>query len=239
LAAALAVGCASLSLQAQTTPARPGALPAAAPTTSASAPTRGFGSARGPLLTRDELRACLSQDEDLKKRRAAHDAAVGPLEDEKKAIAEQQAAMRAERAKLDGGELNAAVTAFGQRAKVFEERRAKFEVRLKAYNDAGRTATAEEREAIEAERAELQKEHGALEAERKRVQGMQTALREAAQAYNAKIGPFEARVADWNKRQAAFNETGAAIESDRLAWAGSCGNRRYREDDELAIRQGK
>ena len=232
-------------LQAQQQPAKPPARPApgaatatpAAPAAAASA--RGFGSARGPLLTRDELRACFGQEDDLKKRLEAQEAARGPLEQEKKAIGDEQALARADRAKLEGGELASGVTAFTERNKAFNDRRVRWETRTKAYNEAGRDAKPEERDELTAERAALEKEQAALEAERKRLLGLQDAHKDAVAAFNAKIRALDARVADWNKRNAAYNEANAAIESDRLAWAANCGNRRYREEDEIAIRSGK
>jgi chromosome segregation ATPase len=241
LAAALACGGTSLTLLAQQPPARPapGASAAAAAPAAPAASARGFGSARGPLLTRDELRVCLGQEDELKKRLETQDAARGPLEQEKKTIADEQALMRGERAKLEAPELSAAVTAFTERNKAFTERRARWDARVKAYNDAGRTATADERDALNVERAALEKEHAALEAERQRLQAQQAARTEAAQAFNVKIRALDARVGEWNKRNNAYNDAIAALEGDRAAWVSNCGNRRYREEDELAIRSGK
>lgn len=249
LTAAVLAGGACFSLLAQQQPpakpataARPASAaapaPAAAPAAAASA-ARGFGAARGPLLTRDELRACFSQEDDLKKRLDEQHAARAPLEQEKKAIADEQALMRAERATIDGGELATAVPAFTERTRVFTERRARWEERVKAFNAAGRTATVEERDALNTERAALEKEHGALEAERVRLQGLQAARGEAVQTFNAKIRALDARVAEWNKRNNAFNEINGTLEAERSAWGANCGNRRYREEDELAIRSGK
>ena len=59
------------------------------------------------------------------------------------------------------------------------------------------------------------------------------------QAFNVKVRALDGRVAEWNKRNNAYNDANAAIESDRAAWGANCGNRRYREEDELAIRSGK
>lgn len=244
LAAALVAGGACIPLLAQQPPAKPptAARPAPAAAAAPAAPAsgaRGFGAARGPLLTRDELRVCFSQEDELKKRLEGQDAARGPLEQEKKSIADEQALMRTERAKIDGAELAAAVTAFTERSKAFAERRARWDERVKAYNDAGRTATAEERDALNAERVALEKEHGALEAERQRLQGLQAARADAVQVFNVKVRALDVRVVEWNKRNNAYNDTNSAIEADRLAWSASCGNRRYREEDEIAIRSGK
>ena len=58
-------------------------------------------------------------------------------------------------------------------------------------------------------------------------------------AYNAKARVLDARVTAWNERNAAWNDTTAKLETERKAWVSSCADRRYREDDETAIRQGK
>jgi chromosome segregation ATPase len=216
-----------------------GVAPAAAPGAASAAGARGFGTARGPLLTKEELRACLSQEEELRKRLAAHEAARVPLEQEKKGIADEQVVMRGDRAKLDPAELNAAIAAYTARNKAFAERQAAWEARLKSYNDAGRTGTAEERDALESERKELEKELAALGADRKRAQDMQAARQEAVQAFNVKIAALDGRVTEWNKRNSAYNDASAVLEADRSTWGGSCGNRRYREEDEMAIRAGK
>ena len=58
-------------------------------------------------------------------------------------------------------------------------------------------------------------------------------------AYNLKAKEVDARVGDWNARNARWNEASAGLESERKAWVSGCSERRYREDDETAIRQGK
>jgi chromosome segregation ATPase len=185
--------------------------------------------ARRPLLTKDELHACLSQEAQLKRRLAAHEAIRAPLDQEKRALVDEQAAMRAERAKLDGGEFSAALAAYTDRNTALSERRARWEARVKTFNDAGRGGMAEDREALESERKELEKEFAALSAERKRVQDLQAVHQSGVQSYNAKAAALDARVEDWNKRNRANNEAGGSLESDRRAWIESCGNRRYRE----------
>jgi uncharacterized protein (DUF3084 family) len=217
-------------------PTAPGAATAAAPAASAG---RGFGAARGPMLTRDELRVCFKQEDELKKRLSTQAEGRAPLEAEKNAIAEEQTAVRAERAKFEGTEIRGALNAFNDRTKAFTERLARLEARVKAFNEGGRTATAAERDAIAAERGELEREREALEAERKRLMAAQTELQQAAQAHNERARALDARVVEWNRRNNAFNDTSAALDTDRSAWVAACGNRRYREEDEIAIRSGK
>jgi chromosome segregation ATPase len=227
--------------QAQTQPAKPAQAPgrAGAAAAAPAASARGFGNARGALLTRDELRACFAQEDALKKKLAAQEAARAPLEQDKKVIAEEQSAMRAERAKLQGGELPAAIAAFTTRSNTFNERRMRWEARLKEFNDAGRSAKTEERDALEAERLELEKERTALEAERTRLQAQQDERAQGTQAFNVRVKALDARVDEWNKRSHAWNDANVALEAERGEWVTNCGNRRYREEDEIAIRSGK
>ena len=58
-------------------------------------------------------------------------------------------------------------------------------------------------------------------------------------AYNAKAQALDARVQAWNARNSAWNEVTTALDTERKAWVTACADRRYREDDETAIRQGK
>lgn len=190
-------------------------------------------------MTRDELRACLSRETELEKRLAAQEAARSPLEEEKKTIAAEQAAARAEGVRLDGGELGAVIAAFSERHKAFGERLARWEARVTALNEAGRNARPEERIALNAERAELEKERAPLEAERKRMLALQTEHQDNVNTFNARIRALDARVAAWSQRAAAWNDVNVALEADRSDWVSRCDNRRYLEEDEIAIRSGR
>ena len=75
-----------------------------------------------------------------------------------------------------------------------------------------------------------------LDVERETVLGENQA---AVNAYNARVGTLDKRVVDWNQRNAQWNEASKALEIERKDWVDQCGNRRYREDDEKAIRAGK
>ncbi len=57
--------------------------------------------------------------------------------------------------------------------------------------------------------------------------------------YNVKATALDTRVTDWNARNAKLNEANAAREAERKGWVTACSDRRYREDDEIAIRKGK
>ena len=57
--------------------------------------------------------------------------------------------------------------------------------------------------------------------------------------FNGKAAALDARVSSWNERNAKWNEMSVAMESERKAWVTSCSDRRYREEDETAIKAGK
>ena len=44
---------------------------------------------------------------------------------------------------------------------------------------------------------------------------------------------------DLQRIRAAIHDAAKALEQERLKWMSDCGDRRYREDDELAIKRGK
>jgi cell division protein FtsB len=88
---------------------------------------------------------------------------------------------------------------------------------------------------VEEQRA-LAKESADLDAERKGMGGGTAAT--ATQA-NARSEALNARITSWNQRNAALVKEGEDLTQERDLWASECGNRRYREDDEIAIKQGK
>ena len=244
--------CASLTL-AQTAPVKPAAKPAGTPSTTpaAAVPARpaaadgktlslsggsGTVAVSGPVLTRDELRACLKQEESIRPRLATQDAGRDPIDQEKQAITADQQTLRAERAPLD--ELKQKAEQFTVRTKDFGTRVQSWNERVEAHNASKTTGAAYDRNQaqLNKEREEIAKERTDLEAERLRL----TALNEElVRVYNVKALAVDARVAAWNARNSAWNETTAALDAQRKAWVSSCADRRYREDDETAIRQGK
>lgn len=233
LATALLVGTVAPSAFAQT-----GAKPAtAAVPAPGSTRTVGGGSGSGPLLSREELRVCLEQEAAVRKRLEGLDGERGPLAKEKDAITAERETLNAERAEIDA--VKKSIGELGERVTVFRARAQAYEARVKAFNEnTSRSGASVERErsAIDQERELLEKERKDLEAERARLTGRGE---QAVAAFNTKATALDARVTDWNARNTKFNETAAVIESDRETWVKSCANRRYREDDETALRRGK
>jgi len=58
-------------------------------------------------------------------------------------------------------------------------------------------------------------------------------------AFNAKATVMDGKVVAWNQRNEEWNKTSKALEADRAKWVADCADRRYREDDEKAIKAGK
>lgn len=244
---ALSVAASPLALAQTTTPAKPATRPAAKPAEApkgAEGKTLAIGGGAGsatkagsPILKLEELRACLNQEESLRTRLEALDKGRPPLDDEKNAIAAEQAALRAERAKVD--EIMKEAESFKGRQAAYAAKVNDWNARVTAHNeDKATRGTAYEQNSarLTREKGELEKERADLLAEGEK---WNAAMRPAVEAYNTKAKAVDARVAAWNERNAQWNEQSRKLESERQGWVDSCADRRYREDDEKAIRAGK
>ena len=194
------------------------------------------GSGKGPILSRDELRACIQQEESVRTRMTEHEARRGPLNAEKEAIAAEQAALRAERGPIDevkkqADELAERFKAYTARVEAWNQRVADFNAKPGSGSQADK-----QRNELNKEREDLQKAQTELEADKARLT---SAGEVAVRNYNAKAGTLDQRVADWNQRNQAWNDATRLLETERQGWVGNCSDRRYREDDEIAIRRGK
>lgn len=219
-------------------PAKPAPKPPAKPAPAAPegrTATLTGNAAGGPIMTRDELRVCLSREEQLRTRLAENDQRRATLDQEKQQITADQEKLKAERAGLQSNaraeEMNARTRAYAARVEAWNKKAAEFQAstRKDATSERIRTQINEERVALEVEQKQLEADRAKVEVE----------MKAAIDAYNAKAGALDARVQDWNGRNAPANEAGKALEAERAAWVSECGGRRYREDDETAIRRGK
>jgi hypothetical protein len=249
-AGALALG--GLPAAAQTpAPVKPAAKPAPAKPAAAAAAseagkTLGMGeggaAAGGPtrpgLMTRDELRQCLNDEEQIRKRLEALEQARKPMDAEKQALAEEQAKAKAEREAMEqrqkqvSEQLNVKFRAYADRVQGLNARVEKFN----ANTPSNPTVAERERRAMNDERAALEKERPALESERAAAVQM---LEAEVKAYNERLGGIDQRVQDWNRRNARLNDDTEQLEAERKDWVKTCANRRYREEDEIAIKAGK
>jgi predicted nucleic acid-binding Zn-ribbon protein len=226
--------------RAQTAPAKPAATPPklimpAAPAVKAAGPkTLGGKAPIGKMLTRDELRTCLKRldgvnasTKELEQRRAA-------LDKEKEDLVTSGDALKADRADVDVK--LAAVRDWEGRMRAHGTEIEAFNQRLKAADEGPRSKREEMAKELDAERDRLSKARVPLGEEEARLV---PTYQNAVKAYNDKALARDAIVADWNGRNKAMNESSLKQEEDRSAWLSECANRPYREDDEIAIKQGK
>ena len=94
---------------------------------------------------------------------------------------------------------------------------------------------------LERRQRELAKEQAALEAEDKllkaegdKISG--ASMTEFVNKMNARAEAQQKVATSWNDRSKALDQANVTYEDNRLDWRASCGDRRYREDDEKLIR---
>lgn len=196
--------------------------------------TLGGGTAAGPLLTREELRACLQQRDALGARRADLDRQVAELDARRQRITADDGP-RADRELVERRRqlieaFNARMQAHSQQVQAWNERQRQLAEAGQRGRDAERAQAA-----LDQDRKQLEQQQAALEADRERLRAETEAENEAlTQRSAARNQVSEA----WNAESARLTEASAALKADRDRWAESCGNRRYREDDEAAIKRG-
>jgi chromosome segregation ATPase len=211
------------------------------PSKPAAGATKSFGGGKpgGKLLTRDELRACMTLQKQMQTRASDLEGQKAPLQQEKAALAQEAETLKVDREALERNRqatvapFQAKADAHGQRIEVFNKKSAE----LAALEKQGSLGKSEKlRNQLEADQAELKKNEEALRAE---MEALNKANADAASAMNARIAEHEQKVRSWNERNDALT---ARIEEHRTSderWASQCADRRYDELDEIAIKQGK
>jgi hypothetical protein len=171
------------------------------------------------IMTREELRACM-------KMKQVNDASAAAILQEQQGFSRDQDAVKAEQA-----EVNKANEEMRTRAvAITTERDAMAAVVTDLSAKAQNAKTDAEKADYEAERTKL--------VERNRVH------QQAVESFNATQQTLRTRIDTLNERVVAINQRGATI-NDRVepqqkqaaAWKDQCGNRRYREEDEILIKK--
>ena len=196
----------------------------------------GSGTGGGPLLTREELRACLNQGASMRTRTTELDGQRAALNKEKDAIAAEQQSLREARAPIEA--MKPQTDELNQRMRAFKVRVDDWTARAEAFNASGKTGVWADREnkALQKERKEIEAERATLDAERDRLAA---ASKDIVGSYNERAAALETRVKEWNRRNEELNKASSALEDEREKWVTGCADRRYREDDEKAIRAGR
>ena len=99
------------------------------------------------------------------------------------------------------------------------------------------------RESIVQGSQELDKEEAGIKAETDAINAARQTLdrtsQEAIDGFNKRLLANEERIDAYNKRRAQLAADGNAWQGVQNEWTANCGDRRYREDDEIAIKRGK
>jgi chromosome segregation ATPase len=193
-------------------------------------------SGSGKLLTKEELRSCFKRRDELGARLADLEVQRKALDTERDSIGQDRTALATERDTVK--QKTDAVAALEPRMVAFKQKVDDWQARVTAFNASGRVGVMADRQ-----RADLQREQVALTASQKELEAERVAATGAAQeaisAFNTKATAVEARATDWNARNGKLNELTQTATDDRQTWATECANRRYREDDETAIKRGQ
>lgn len=202
----------------------------------AAGSTKSFGNGKGNgrLLSRNELRACLSMQASLKTRRTDFETEKAALERDKQALAQEQESLKGEHAQVDVSiravkDLNTRYLAYEQQVKDWNDR-------AKALGDRAGFSADRDRLKLKHDQAALQQEQKSLDAERAQLgDGPQKGI----DAFNEHLKVLAQKSTDWNQRNAKFGQQVQALNDDSEKWTVDCADRRYHEDDETAIRNGK
>jgi chromosome segregation ATPase len=232
--------CLPLAVAAQSAPAKATAtppqlvMPPAARDGKAATKTLGGKAPVGKMLSREELRTCMKRLEAVNATGKDYDQRRATLDKEKEELASSGDALKADRADVEGKLV--LVRAWEERMRAHGAEIETFNKRIKEAEAAPANRREELGKELEAERDRLSKARVPLTEEEARLV---PAYRAAVASYNEKAKLRDAKVDDWNTRNKAMNELGLKHEEERSAWLSECANRPYREDDEIAIKNGK
>jgi hypothetical protein len=224
-AAACAATFALAHLDATAQSASPAQKPQSKPKTEAkkAAPAQNEKSqptAKGDkIMSIDELRACMTMQK-------ANEEEAGALKREQVDFAREQDEVRA--AQADVKKVN---DELATRAAALRSEQTAMVNRVNELRTVGEAAK------TDAEKADYEKERDKL-AERNRAHEQAVAgFNAAQQAQVTRIETLNARIGPLNERGKTINDRVEPLQDKVIAWREQCGNRRYREDDETAIKK--
>ena len=204
----------------------------AQPTTKSLGPSKDGGK----LLSREQLRVCLAQQQELAARKAPLEAERDRLERERQQFDAAGSALEAERAAVDklqaeAADLRRRNDELGQKIAEFNERARSFQ----ASPGSGPTAQRQQ-QTLERDKAALDKATKDLDAERA---DLAARAEKQGKAYNERVAQRNQAAGDWNARNAQFTRSVQAFDTSLADWKADCEGRPYREDDEKALQAVK
>jgi hypothetical protein len=193
----------------------------------------GKAPASGKVMTQNELRVCIKQQDELSARRQELELQRTQLDKDREAVLAETEAVKADRAALELRQVP--IRAYNERMQAFATKVSDLKKRYQELTDSGATGRSLEKgtAALEKERLALVAEEAENKAEAARLgEGLDTMV----EKLNARAEAQGKLATDWNTRNRAFEAANTAYEDTRLDWRSQCGNRRYKEDDEKLIR---
>jgi predicted nucleic acid-binding Zn-ribbon protein len=204
----------------------------------AQAPTKSLGTAKdgGKLLTREQLRVCLTQQQEFATRKPTLEAERDRLERERQQFDAAGSTLEAERAAVD--KLQAEATELRRRGDELAQKIAEFNERARSFQASpGSGPTAQrQQQTLERDKAALDKASKDLDADRA---DLAARAEKQGKTYNERVAQRNQAAADWNARNAQFTRNLQAFETSLADWKADCEGRPYREDDEKALQAGK
>ncbi|HEV8689029.1 MAG TPA: hypothetical protein VGQ91_01940 [Ideonella sp.] len=191
---------------------------------------------KGTLLTREELRTCIKEQQGQSLQATALEKRRGEIDAEAAAVRKQAGEVQAERDAYQAQ--GQAAQALKERLKAHGERVALYNQRFKEFQDNPPKG------------ANAERERGQLEAEGAAVAQADAAIKSEAVQFNATLDLMRRELAAHaqahsaaatlaNEHNRAFNDEVAARDAAVEAWKQRCGNRPYRDADEKAVRAEK
>lgn len=198
--------------------------------------TLGEAKAGGKVLTKSELRECLTQQTALAGRRPKVEAERDAVQRELAEIKQLDEALKADAAAVDA--IKGTVTSLNDRSQELSRKVADFNDRVARFQDAGRTGPTADRQrsSFESEKTALDNSAQALAADRS---AFTAKAEQTLKTYNARVTARDSAASEWNAKNAQAAKVVQTYEADRELWTLECAGRPYREDDEIAIKAGK
>jgi len=189
-------------------------------------------STNNKILTREELRACMKRQDAIRQSRSSMETQRSALDAERVQIESSAAALTAERSAID--EQRSAIAALSARFAEHKTRVEDWNARMAQMQE--RRPTDRALREMDLEKKAIEQSAVALEAERNSLLPVHEA---AVGRYNTSVQQRDQRIGDWNARNLQQTEAERNAENERLDWMDGCSGRRFREDDEAAIKAGK
>lgn len=199
-----------------------------------AAPAQTAPKGKDKVQTREELRACMKLKDqiaafavDLDKRKAAHEA--GRAE-----VRGQTDQIKAFKVEVDQAleAYKAANAELAEQVKLIDR-----------WNEEVKEVDASTMKSAERRKAALKKERVGLDARNTELVKARDeklkAYEDSVARYNGRVAEGQAKVDAWNAAGSALTEEGNKLTDLRLDYGENCANRRFREEDEEAIRKGR